>query len=241
MNYYFITGSSRGIGAAIANELLKDEYNYIIGFSRTNLIKHERFEHISFDLRDLDSVKNYRFINIFDAKSITLVNNSGMLGNIRHLGEIDNQSIIDVFNVNTIAPFLLMNNFIRDYKNFKGNKLIVNISSGAGRHPIESWSGYCASKSALDMLSEVANLEQKKLNRNPVKVLSIAPGIVDTQMQSEIRGVDKVDFGQVETFIKYKEENTLASTEVTAKKLVEILKNADKYAKTTMDIRELEI
>jgi len=242
MDYYFITGTSRGIGKALTLELLKDDQNYVIGFSRTNSIKHERFDHIPFDLTNLELVKNYRFIKIIDAKSIILVNNSGMLGNIRHIGSIDNQSIIDVFQVNTIAPFIIMNNFIRDYIDFEGKKLILNISSGAGRHPFESWSAYCASKAALDMLSEVANVEQsEKTVKNPVKVLSIAPGIVDTQMQTEIRSVDKADFGQLDTFIKYKEEKKLASVESTAKKLIAIMKNAHEFNKVALDIREINI
>ncbi len=242
MDYYFITGTSRGIGEALVLELLQNEHNYVIGFSRTNTIKNERFEHIPFDLKNLDSVKNYRFIKIIDAKSITLVNNSGMLGNIRHLETIDNQSIIDVFQVNIIAPFILMNNFIRDYHDFEGKKLILNISSGAGRHPFQSWSAYCTSKAALDMLSEVANLEQSEIEvKNPVKVLSIAPGIVDTQMQTEIRSVEITDFGQVDTFKKYKEEKKLASAEGTAKKLVAIMKNAQDYNKVALDIREINI
>jgi len=240
MHYYFITGTSRGIGKALADNLLEDENNYVIGFSRTNLIKHERFEHLNFDLKNLDLVANYRFIEIIDAESITLVNNSGLLGNIAQIGKVDNQSIIDVFNVNAIAPFLLMNNFIRDYQYFKGRKLIVNISSGAGRHPIESWSAYCASKSALDMISEVAYNEQNKLDKQiAFKIISIAPGIVDTHMQSEIRIVDKQDFSMVDTFIEYKKENKLATTGETAKKLIEIMKNEHGYNKVILDIREL--
>jgi len=242
MNYYFITGTSRGIGKAIAEILLKDDNNYILGFSRTNSIKHERFEHLPFDFRDIESVKNYQFIRIIDANSITLINNSGLLGTVKNVGGIDNQSIIDVFNVNAIAPFLFINSFVNAYQQLNIKKLIINISSGAARHPIESWSAYCSSKSALDMLTEVVFKEQLKFaNQKSIKTLSIAPGIVDTQMQDEIRKTDEKDFGLLETFIKYKEDNLLASVEDTAVKLIRVINQSDRFLKPILDLRELEI
>ena len=239
MNYFFVTGTSRGIGKSIVDNLLNDESNYIIGLSRHNTFKHERFEHIRIDLREIESVKNYRFIKIIDANSITLINNSGMIAS-KHVGNIDNQSIIDVFNVNIIAPFLLVNNFINAYQHISVKKLILNISSGAGRTPMESWSSYCASKSALDMLSQVVFKEQEHF-KDPIsiKVLSIAPGIVDTQMQEEIRKSDKMDFKMLDTFIKYKDENLLASTDDTAKKLINVMNQSGHFLEPLFDLREL--
>lgn len=240
MNYYFITGISRGIGKALTEELLKKEDNYIIGFGRTNSLKHERFEFIEVDLTNIDLIKNYQFIDIIDAESICLINNAGMLGDIDNIGKVKNQSIIDVFNLNSIAPALLINNFIRSYQNFEGKKVVLNISSGAGRHTIDSWSAYCSSKSALDMFSEVVNSEQfSNSYKHPVKILSVAPGIVDTDMQSKIRTVDKNRFKDIEKFINYKKENLLSSPKQVAHQLIKVIEKANEYEDVLLDLRNL--
>lgn len=242
MNYYFITGISRGIGKALVEELLKNQENYVIGFGRTNSLKHERFEFIEIDLTNVDLVKNYQFINIIDAESICLINNAGMLGDINVIGKTDNQSIIDVYNLNTITPALLINNFIKSYQSFEGKKVILNISSGAGRHTIDSWSAYCSSKSALDMFSKVGESEQNSQNhKNPVKFLSIAPGIVDTEMQREIRAVDKTNFKDIEKFINYKKENLLASPQEIALQLIKVIDKASEIKQILLDLRTLNL
>jgi len=242
MNYYFITGVSRGIGKALAEELLKNKTNYVIGLGRTSTIEHKQFEFISIDLRKLELVKSYKFIDIIDAESITLVNNSGMLGDVNHVGKVENQAIIDTFNLNSIAPAILMNSFANSYQDFEGKKLVVNISSGAGRHTIESWSSYCASKSALDMFAAVANEEQQKhYSGNAIKFLSVAPGIIDTKMQDEIRTVDKQRFSKVDTFINYKNENQLVNPVELALQLIELMSNSSQYTNPLLDIRELNL
>ena len=238
MNYFYITGTSRGIGKAIALQLLQDKNNYLIGLSRTNSIEHERFEFVKFDLADYQQVANYRFLDILDAEKVVLINNAGVIGDIKHAGNTDNKAIHDTFMVNTISPAVLMNNFLKAYAPLAIEKLIVNISSGAGRHAIESWASYCASKSALDMFSTVVNDEQKLINKtHPVKVFSIVPGIVDTQMQDTIRKTDKADFGNVETFVNYKNDKQLAAPEKTASLLIKIISNPEKYKDVLLDVR----
>ena len=242
MNYYFITGVSRGIGKALVEELLKNETNYVIGLGRTSTIEHEQYEFIAVDLLNLELVKSYKFINIIDAESITLVNNSGMLGDVHHVGSVESQAIIDTFNLNTIAPAVLMNNFASSYQNFKGKMLVLNISSGAGRHAIGSWSSYCASKSALDMFTAVASEEQgKHYSENAIQFLSIAPGIVDTKMQDEIRTFDKERFSEVAKFINYKKEKQLASPAELALQLINLMTNSSQYTNPLLDVRELNL
>lgn len=237
MNYYYITGVSRGIGKALVEKLLEVEDNYVIGFGRTNNISHERYEFIQIDLTNLDLLQNYNFIDIVDAKSICLINNSGMLGDVNKVGKIDNSSIIQTFNLNVIAPALLMNNFVKAYQNFKGEKLVLNISSGAGRHTIESWSSYCGSKAALDMFTAVANDEQKnEFLPNPIKFIAVAPGIVDTKMQDEIRKLDENKFKDINKFVNYKKNNLLSSPEEVAEKLIKIIRNPSE--KCLIDVRE---
>ncbi len=240
MNYYYITGTGKGIGKALALHLLEDKENYVVGLSRNNAIKHERFEFIRVDLNHFDELNMFQFIDIRDADKIVLINNAGMIGQINHVGSIDNVSIYNTFMVNSIAPAILMNNFIKAYRNYSLEKIVLTISSGAGRHAIESWAAYCASKAAIDMFSLVADEEQKILSAGyPFKIFSVAPGIVDTQMQTQIRNTDKSNFSSVDKFIDYKNNKQLNSPEKTAELLCKILQNPDKYDEVLLDVREI--
>ena len=84
------------------------------------------------------------------------------------------------------------------------------------------------------MLSQVLQLEYPKF-----KIYSIAPGIVDTAMQEQIRGADKTNFPEVDRFICYKEDGELASAEVVAQKYVNFLKNCSKYKDVLYSVRDL--
>ncbi len=238
MNYYYITGTSRGIGKALAEQLLKNKNNYVIGISRTKSIESENYEHINLDISDLPSISDFQFIDIIDANSITLINNAGVLGDVREIGGIDNSELIRTFHINTVAPSILTNNFIAAYQNANGRKVVLNVSSGAGRRVMESWSGYCASKAALDMFSNVANSEQKQKD-NPIRIFSVAPGVVETQMQEEIRSLTEEQFAGVQLFVDMKQQNTLSTTDEAAANLIAVIENCEKYSEAILDVREL--
>lgn len=238
MNYYFITGTSRGIGHSLAQLLLNDANNYVIGFSRSCTIKHSNYEHISLDLNDLTAVKSFKFIPIIDAEKIVLVNNSGRLGALKHVGCLDNDDLIANFTVNTLAPAIMINNFLAAYAYQEQEKIVFTVSSGAGRHPIESWATYCATKAAVDHFSRVADVEQKAA-KNKVHFFSVAPGVVDTEMQAEIRATDAGDFIDVGKFVAYKQKNQLLSPDYVANKFKIILDQPENYPNVILDIREL--
>jgi len=237
MNIFYVTGSSKGLGKSICNLLLKDNNNLVYGISRSNSINHKNYKHIALDLSKPQELKDFKF-DIFDnAESYTLINNAGIIGDIKHIGDVDNQSIIDVYNVNIVSPSILINNFVRDLKNNDAKKTILNISSGAGRHSIESWSSYCATKSAMDMFSLVANDDFNFLQNNNFKILSVAPGIVDTPMQDDIRAANKSDFSAVDNFRTYKKQNLLSQPDDVAGKLLDLINNSPDN-KIILDVRE---
>lgn len=242
MNYFFITGSSRGLGLALAKKILENDNAKVMGVSRKNSISHPNYRHFSIDLSDIETLEERvedLFIDLPDAEKITLVNNAGVLGDIAHVGKLKNKSLKEVFNVNFIAPALLTNEFIRKYHPLEGcHKLILNISSGAGKKPTDGWASYCSSKAALDMFSEVVSVEKQK-DHNNLKILSVAPGIVDTDMQSEIRESDKENFSRLEEFIEYKKENMLVSPEKVASKLIYIMQHESDFHQPQISVRDI--
>lgn len=239
MNYYYITGASRGIGKALVEFLLKDPANRVTGISRTRDIEHANYEHISMDLSNIHELESFRFPVHEDAKKIMLINNAGALGMVRPVGRLTAHSIAYTYNLNLVAPCVLINNFMHSYGSFKAEKLIVNISSGAGKYPIDGWSIYCASKSALDMFSKVV-AEEQKLNKGDFRVFSIAPGVVDTQMQTEIRNVQKHDFSRLEDFINYKSSGQLTDPASLAEKFFRILDNSGSISETVISVRDFD-
>lgn len=239
MNYYYISGTSRGIGKAIAQLLLKDENNIVIGMSRSRSIDHKRYLHIVMDMNMIEAVQAYQFEQYDDAEKIVLINNSGVLGDVNHIGEMGSQRMIETFNVNLIAPTVLTNSFMKSYADNNAEKIIINISSGAASHAINSWSTYCSSKAGLEMFAKVLDGELKEAGNTKTKIFSIAPGIIDTEMQTEIRAVPDENFSGKSKFVSLKENNQLTSPSELADNLFDVIQNPGKYPNSVMDFREL--
>lgn len=238
MNYYFITGTSSGIGRALAEEILKDEANWVVGLSRRNAISNSHYAHHFLDLTKIEEVKRYEFPRIDEAKRLVLINNSGLIGDIKRMGTANNDAIDDLFKVNLIAPAILMNVFMKQYKGHKAERIVLNVSSGAANYPIDSWAPYCSSKAGLDHLTRTVH-EEQKITRGDFKIYSIAPGIVDTAMQTKIRASNSEDFSRYDDFVRMKEQNELTSPITVAKLYLEILHNAEKYTDPVDSLRNM--
>jgi len=239
MNYFFITGTSSGIGEELAKQLLQDSTNKVIGISRRKSISHENYSHISADFMNLNEIEQVEFPHFIDAKQIVLVNNSGMLGEITRIGKRVNSNIADEISVNMTAPLVLMNNFAKAYQTLEIERSILNVSSGAARSPIDAWGTYCATKAGLDMYSLVFEREQKILDDNKrINIFSVAPGVVETHMQEVIREVNPNEFSGLQKFIDLKNNNELYSVEKAAKNLIYILQNSSKFSNPIIDVRD---
>ena len=226
----FITGTSKGIGKAIAELLLANNY-LVFGFSRNNNIKHKNFTFIKIDLSNLDQVQKLQLPKV-QSEEIILVNNAATIGEISPLHLKAENAIINEYNLNSITPTLLCKHFIQTYPTEK--KLILNISSGAANKAIASWSTYCATKSALDSLTAVID-EEKHQN---LKILSISPGVVDTNMQEEIRNADPKKFPLHQNFVDYYANNELISPKLVALKLLEIIEKRDDFEGILLNLRD---
>ena len=152
-----ITGTSSGIGKALAKLLLSENY-LVFGYSRTNQIENKNFTFTKIDLSNMEEVQKLKFPDIDVASDFLLVNNAATIGSILPIHKKTNEEILREYNLNIISPTLLSRKFINNYANNK--KLLINISSGAANKPIPSWSTYCATKSGLDMLTKVIHKEK---------------------------------------------------------------------------------
>ncbi len=240
MNAFFITGTSRGLGNSLAVHLLKNPTNQVVGIARTCTIHHDRYRHITMDLSDTEAVVRFQFGLPGGIKRAVLINNAGVIAPIAPVGRIDNQALAAGFTINLVSPAILMNNFIRDTKTRNCERVIVNISSGAARHTVDSWAVYCAGKAGLDMFSQVLDSEQPiHHSKRPVRIFSIAPGVMDTGMQKQIRAIPKKDFAGKDRFVDMKKKGALVSADQAAETIIHIMEHPEKSPEVCLDVRNL--
>ncbi|ARV05199.1 hypothetical protein BTO04_00150 [Polaribacter sp. SA4-10] len=224
MNILIITGGSKGIGKALAEKYTSEKY-HVFSIARS-LSNSEKFTEIKADLSAIKEVPKalksiFNQIDKERISSITLLNNAGRLGEISTLENLDPEDIAKSIQLNTTTPLVLSNLFIKETQNWNCKKQIINISSGAATKPYEGWSVYCTSKAALDMTTKAIAAEQSEIE-NGVKCVAIYPGVVDTNMQNQIRKTNKADFKNVQRFKDLKENNELYSSEFVAEKIYSI-------------------
>lgn len=224
MNLIYITGTSKGIGNALAIELLKDLNNKVIGISRHQTIHHSNYIHFNIDLANIEQLKSFKFKIPPGIKKVVLVNNAGTLGEVNYTGSFSADMISNTMNINLVAAMILTNDFIKAYQDAAVPKLVINITSGAANNPYDGWSMYGAAKAGLDMFTKAVELEQKN-KKHPVKILGIAPGIVDTSMQEQIRKSKPENFSHKQKFIDLKNQNQLYNAIDVAQKLAAIIKD----------------
>lgn len=235
-NFAIITGTSRGLGKALAISLLNDGYK-VWGLSRSSTIIHKDYEHIKMDLSNITAISKIALPKIPSPGKIILINNAGSLGLVKYIGMNDDEILANTIDVNLTAPILLTNKFLKTYSDLKAEKIIINISSGAANNPVDGWGAYCSTKAGLDMFSKVTQLEQEILNSG-VRIFSIAPGIIDTAMQEQIRKTDEANFIRRKTFIGYYENKELKPPGEIAKKIKSVIETPEKFTGVILSVRE---
>ncbi|PFE04988.1 short-chain dehydrogenase [Bacillus cereus] len=238
MRYVIVTGTSQGLGEAIATQLL-EENTQLICISRgqnEKLLEKAKQKGISFtfhaiDLQDVHHLETH-FETIFSSieeksvSSIHLINNAGTLTPIKPIEKSESELLITNVHINLIAPMILTSSFMKHTKNWKVDKRVINISSGAGQKPYFGWGAYCTTKAGLNMFTQCIATEEAE-KEYPVKTIAFAPGVVDTNMQQQIRQTEKEDFTNLDRFIALKEEGKLLSPEYVAKAVVHLLETQD--------------
>ena len=221
-NCFFITGTSSGIGKALAEEILRSEGNEVFGYSRRCTIEHERYHHLKVNLGNKDELLAIEFPKAEEGVSYHLVNNAASLGKLAYNGDLEDEELVEGYLLNIVAPAVLTNRFIQHYRNSPGSS-IINISSGAASKPYDGWSLYCTAKAGINMLTQVTNKELALRGNANIRVYAIAPGVVATPMQAELRAADEEHFSTKQRFIDLLNNDELYPPEKVAKMLYSIM------------------
>lgn len=237
-----VTGHSRGLGLAVAEALLGRGIP-VLGLSRSPAAGLAgRFPgllaEVALDLGDLGRLAAWagggalaRFLA--GTSQALLVNNAGLVTPIAPVGRQGAGAVATAVSVNVAGPLLLADAFVAATAGV-ADRRILHVSSGAGRKPYAGWSVYCATKAALDMHARAAALDGVP----GLRAASVAPGVIDTDMQSTIRGSTAEDFPTLERFHALKADGGLSSPAAAAGRLVSFLLSEGFGADPVADARD---
>jgi NAD(P)-dependent dehydrogenase (short-subunit alcohol dehydrogenase family) len=243
-----LTGASRGLGRAMGEQLLQPGAMLLAMARRpsTELTTRARsngaaLEQWAIDLADgiAAATKLEQWLRDRDEEfaSATLINNAALAGKPRLLADSEAGSLTAVLRVGLEAPVLLSGAFLRATRDWTIPRKILNISSGAGKKPLPGVTTYCAVKAGLDHLSRSLALEEAQISGG-AKVVSLAPGVIDTDMQTELRKADPRDFPPQPHFAEMKSSGQLATPDAAAARVLAYLARADFGSNPVADVRD---
>ena len=244
-----ITGSSRGLGAALVAQRLLPGHAVLGLARRQNAALQARADAAGLpltqwpvDLANAGPVaqKMAQWLAGFDVRTLTsvsLINNAGVVGTLAPLDRVPLTDIVQGLRVGLEAAMLLTAAFLDATRDWPAQRRVMNISSGLGRSAMAGSAMYCAAKAGLDHFSRAVALEQVG-QANPARVVSMAPGVIDTDMQAELRGSDAALFPERARFVKLQADGVLTSAQDSARRLLARLERADFGQAVIADIRE---
>lgn len=245
---YILTGASRGLGAALSRQLLAPAHE-LLCLSRG----HDEHLHAEaakagcslqqwqVDLADPAAVAErlQAWLQARGPRSLELlclINNAALLETPADFGLQPAAGVQAALRVGLEAPLLLTGAVLRGTSGWPVQRRILNISSGLGRRPLAGVSTYCAVKAGLDHFSR-SLAEEQATAANPVRVCALAPGIIDTGMQVQLRGADSAGFAAQPVFAEFKRSGALDSPEQAAARVLAHLHSETFGAQPVADVR----
>ncbi|MFM2428112.1 MAG: hypothetical protein RL707_1939, partial [Pseudomonadota bacterium] len=135
------------------------------------------------------------------------------------------------------APMLLTAAFLKATQAWNLPRKVLNISSGLGRRAMASQAAYCAAKAGMDHFTRCVALDEA-LKPYGAKVCSLAPGVIDTDMQVQLRGADIAEFPDKLNFENLKLKGQLTSPTDAAKHVLSYLARSDFGSIPVADVRD---
>lgn len=221
-----ITGHSRGLGQALANELTGRGVE-VLGLARGSAASAGRaasLQEAGIDLADTDALATLLQTPLLagfadGAHTLLLINNAATAGPPGYAGTLGARQVARALALNVQAPLMLAE---RVLATAGGERRVMHISSGAGVDAYAAWSVYCASKAALDQHARSLWHESRQA-RPWLRVASVSPGVIDTEMQRALREVDGENFPLQAELKKLHQSGQLQSPQACARRLVELL------------------
>ncbi len=234
----WISGASRGIGAALAGSVPWPGAR-VIGVSRSR--PAAGVEHLAADLTDPASwpvvgESFRRELDGFSGDRVVFVHAAGTLDPVGFAGEVDAAAYEANVLLNSASPQVLGHLFLSAACGVAADRHLVMLTSGAARNVYPGWAAYGAGKAATDQWVRDVGAEQSR--RGGVNVVSIAPGVVDTAMQARIRHSHEDDFPDRQKFVDLHEGRKLASPADVARSIWSLLDRGLANG-SVVDLREL--
>ena len=244
-----LTGASRGMGLALARQLL-DAGHELVTLSRSTSEDLARaavaagtpLQQWSVDLGAPEAVARRLgdWLAGLDAghyASLTLINNAGVIPQIAPLSRLQPADIARAMRVGLEAPMLLTAAFLAATEGWVVPRKVLNISSGLGRRAIASQASYCAAKAGMDHFSRSVALDEA-LKPHGARICSLAPGVIDTGMQLQLRSADASAFPDADNFAQLKDGGQLTSPEEAAARVLAWLERPDFGEQVVADVRQ---
>ncbi len=245
---FILTGASRGMGLAMAQQLLHAEHTLLCMSRHTNtaLTGQARANgaHLlqwSQDLAD-GAAAAARLstwlgtLNGADYASTTLINNAGVIPRIVPLRDTQPTELANALRVGLEAPMQLCATFLASTADWSGERKVLNISSGLGRRAMASQAAYCAAKAGMDHFTRCLALEEA-LKPNGARVCALAPGVIATDMQVQLRSADAAAFPDQAVFINLASSGQLTSPAEAASRILAFLQRPDFGEQAVADVR----
>lgn len=245
---YILTGASRGMGLAMAEQLLQ-KGNALLCISRhanpdlaaaaqkadATLTQwtHDLADGQGASKRLREWLQNQ---NPTDFASASLINNAGVIPPITPLRHSQPADLALAIRVGLEAPMALSAAFLGATDSWPLHRNVLNISSGLGRYPMASQAGYCAAKAGMDHFTRCLALDEA-LHPNGAKVCSLAPGVIDTDMQVQLRGAVGEAFPDQSKFLQLKAQGQLSSPTQAAEQVLRFLARPDFGREPVADVR----
>ena len=176
-----VTGSSRGLGLALSKKLTDEG---------CRLLSEQLFLKSWPNAHDL-SISYNAYLHVAEARSQLgkidfLINNAGYAHPLNPIELINDYAVEQTFKNNVFTTINMMREVLATMKLQKSG-LIINIASKcaiSGR-AVPKLAPYCASKAAILQLTEAVG---KELKDTKVKVISVSPGGMNTDMRKKVYG-----------------------------------------------------